>query len=237
MTSRLSLRPLPILAAATLLALAAAPPLAAADSRCAGAPPTPAPAVDTAGWTEATDRIAVAAEISLDGGAAVVASRSDLALAQKDPLNGHLVPLGATTVQPGGTLRSITLSPDGRHLYAVGSGGVALFEIGRHPPALANRPYNGQDFDGEGDMLRLSSNGTDGVLLGASGNPLLLSRNPFSGALAPTAFQLPGSQPGDVIDALFGCDGQTLHLFHSAPGPAATVEILARQPDGSWAPA
>ncbi len=169
------------------------------------------------------------------GDAGVVASSNDIAVVLRDPVSGALELLTGTSIRLAQALRDLEISPDGRFVYVLCSQGTFVYELRRDPAALGLVQF----FPETGSALRLSGNGIDVLLLKSGGTPFYASRSAATGSLAPALLDTPGPLPFDVRDAFFGAGGSLLYLIHGplgAPNPIGRIEVLARQPDGSWSP-
>jgi len=189
---------------------------------------------------------ATALALSPDGSSLYVAGQTDDALAvfQRDVSSGALtfveeVKKGANGVDGLAGARSVTVSPDGAHVYAVGTDDQAVAVFGRDPStgmlSFVQVVRNGVDGVAGLDGVRavaVSPDGADVYASGSSNSTLVaFRRDPASGTL--TALQVVQKGVGHTqgLDGVRGLalDPDGLHLYAASADDNA-LTVLRRDP-------
>jgi len=201
-------------------------PAAIVQARFDGQAAEAVSSLDRTSWTAASSSVWVDLALTPGGGAGALTNGIDLVFVDRDRYTGELRIRNETNLRPASPIHSLTISPDGRHLYAPGSGFTRVYYLRRDVPKLV--PI--QDFPQKGSLLRIAPNGVDAVIVDGSGGFLCLRRDPQSGEIAAA----PSPNRAQIEDAIFLADGRLALFALTAEPVQGRLEILRKDASGEW---
>lgn len=200
-------------------------PAAVLQTRFGGAAAEIRSSLDFATWTSSFQRPFVDLVLTPGGGAGAITNGDDLAFVERDRTSGALRIRNETSLRPGG-VRSLTLSPDGRYVYAIGYFGIAVYFLRRDVPKLV--PV--QELETSSTVLRIAPNGLDAVLIDSNGAPFYFSRDNQTGLLSVAT----GPARTRLTDAFFLAAGRLALIGFDPVQRRGRFELFRRGPGGEW---